>query len=149
MKNDKHERPWLEPYKWRPGQSGNPGGRPPESGSLTRALRQVGVKHASTRVELAKLAKELGMDPDEARNIDVIAGLIYDGITKLLLDTCDGKAGAGDKLVGLLQLLFKALDGEERHIRIEGPGDIQAALISVSRVLGFDTPPALPADKAE
>ena len=129
--------PWLVPYRWKPGQSGNPSGRPRESGSLAAALRRVGVKPAKTRAELTKLAEQLGMDPDETQNIDVVAGLIYDGITQLLIRTVKGNTRAGDKLVGLLQLLFKALDGDERHITVHGPGELEAALTSVSAVLGF------------
>ncbi len=129
--------PWLAQYRWQPGQSGNPSGRPRESGSLAAALRRVGVRPAKTRAELTKLAVQLGMDPDEAQNIDVVAGLIYDGITQLLIRTVKGNTGAGDKLVGLLQLLFKALDGDERRISLQGPGDLNAALTSVSAVLGF------------
>jgi hypothetical protein len=129
--------PWLAPYRWKPGESGNPSGRPRESGSLAAALRRVGVKPARTRVELTKLAQQLGMDPDETQNIDVVAGLIYDGITQLLIRTVKGNTGAGDKLVGLLQLLFKALDGDERRITLSGPGELGAALTSVSAVLGF------------
>ena len=129
--------PWLAPHRWKPGQSGNPTGRPRESGSLAAALRRVGVKPAKTRAELSKLAQQLGMDPDEARNIDVVAGLIYDGITQLLVRTVKGSTGAGDKLVGLLQLLFKALDGDERRITLSGPGELESALTSVSAVLGF------------
>ena len=82
-------------------------------------------------------APELGMDPDEARNIDVVAALVYEGITQLLVRTVKGDSKAGDKLVGLLQLLFKALDGDERRITLNGPSDLQAALTSVSAVLGF------------
>jgi len=129
--------PWLTPHRWKPGQSGNPSGRPRESGSLAAALRRVGVKPAKTRAELTKLAQQLGMDPDETQNIDVVAGLIYDGITELLIRTVKGSTGAGDKLVGLLQLLFKALDGDERRITVTGPGELEAALTSVSAVLGF------------
>ena len=129
--------PWLAPYRWTPGQSGNPSGRPRESGSLAAALRRVGVKPAKTRVELTKLAVQLGMDPEEAQNIDVVAGLIYDGITQLLIRTVKGNTAVGDKLVGLLQLLSKSLDGDERRITLSGPGELEAALTSVSAVLGF------------
>jgi len=129
--------PWLAQYRWQPGQSGNPSGRPRESGSLAAALRRVGIKPASTRAELTKLAEQLGMDPEEAQNIDVVAGLVYDGITQLLIRTVKGSAAAGDKLVGLLQLLFKALDGDERRITLTGPGELEAALTTVSAVLGF------------
>ena len=129
--------PWLAQYQWKPGQSGNPSGRPRESGSLAGALRRVGVKPAKTRAELAKIAGQLGMDLEEVRNIDVVAGLVYEGITQLLIRTVKGNTRAGDKLVGLLQLLFKALDGDERRITLSGPGDLEAALTSVSTVLGF------------
>ena len=135
--SDAGRSPWLAQYRWKPGESGNPSGRPRETGSLAAALRRVGVKPAKTRAELTKLAQQLGMDPDEARNIDVIAGLIYDGITQLLVRTVKGNNAAGDKLVGLLQLLFKALDGDERRIVLTGPGELQAALSSVSAVMGF------------
>ncbi len=143
--------PWLAPHRWKPGTSGNPSGRPRESGSLAAALRRVGVKPAKTRTELTKLAQQLGMDPDEARNIDVIAGRVYDGITQLLIRNVKGKTGAGDNLVGLLQVLFKALDGDERRITLSGPGDLEAALTSVSAVLGFKAefnPPPQPGDAA-
>ena len=129
--------PWLAPYRWKPGVSGNPSGRPRETGSLAAALRRVGVKPAKTRAELTKLAQQLGMDPEEACSIDVVAALVYDGITQLLIRTIKGNTRAGDKLVGLLQLLFKALDGDERRITLSGPGELEAALTSVSAVLGF------------
>ncbi len=136
--------PWLVPYRWKPGESGNPTGRPKESGSLAAALRRMGVRPAKTRAELTKIAQQLGMDPEETQNIDIVAGLIYDGITQLLIRTVKGNTGAGDKLVGLLQLLFKALDGDERRITISGPGELEAALTSVSAVLGFRAEVALP-----
>jgi len=129
--------PWLASHRWKPGQSGNPSGRPRESGSLAAALRRVGVKPAKTRADLSKLAQQLGMDPDQAQNIDVVAALVYDGITQLLVRTVKGSTTAGDKLVGLLQLLFKALDGDERRITVSGPGELETALTSVSAVLGF------------
>ena len=143
--------PWLAPHRWKPGQSGNPTGRPRESGSLAAALRRVGVKPAKTRAEINKLAEQLGLDSNEAQNIDVVAGLIYDGITQLLIRTVKGSTGAGDKVVGLLQLLFKALDGDERHITVSGPGELQAALSSVSAVLGFrpGNHPSVPGDRPE
>ena len=31
----------------------------------------------SDREEMAKIAQTIGLDPDEARNIDVVAGLFY------------------------------------------------------------------------
>jgi hypothetical protein len=136
--------PWLVPHRWKPGQSGNPSGRPRESGSLAAALRRVGVKPAKTRAELTKLAQQLGMHPEEARNIDVVAALVYDGITQLLIRTVKGSTGAGDKLVGLLQLLFKALDGDEKRITLSGPGELESALASVSNALGFKMPIPLP-----
>ncbi|NOT01718.1 MAG: hypothetical protein HOP29_13935 [Phycisphaerales bacterium] len=129
--------PWLAAHRWKPGQSGNPSGRPREAGSLAAALRRVGLRPAGTRAELTKIARQLGMNPDEARNIDVIAGLVYDGIIQLLIRTIKGQSGAGDKLVGLLQILLKALDGDERRITIAGPGELHSALASVSAVLGF------------
>jgi len=79
--------PRLVPYQWKPGQSGNQSGRLRESDSLAAALRRVGVKPAKTRAELTKLATQLGLDPEEAKNIDVVAGLVYDGITQLLIRT--------------------------------------------------------------
>lgn len=33
-------RPWLEPLKWKPGQSGNPNGRPAGSVGLARYIRE-------------------------------------------------------------------------------------------------------------
>lgn len=135
--SDSSKAPWLAPYQWKRGESGNPSGRPRESGSLAAALRRVGVKPAKSRAELTKIAQQLGMDPDEAQNIDVVAGLVYDGITQLLIRTVKGSTGAGDKLVGLLQILSKALDGDERRITLNGPGDLQSALSTVSAVLGF------------
>ncbi len=136
--------PWLKPHRWQPGQSGNPSGRPKESGSLALALRKVGVKPAKTRADLVKIAQQLGMDPEETKSIDVIAGLMYDGITQLLIRTVKGSSTAGDKLVGLLQILSKALDGDEKRITLNGPGELQSALNSVSAVLGFKAAPTHP-----
>lgn len=132
--------PWLAKYRWKPGQSGNPKGRPRESGSLAAALRRVGIRPAKSRAELIKLAQQLGMDPEEAQNIDVVAGLIFDGIIQLLIRTVKGNTRAGDKLVGLLQLLSKSLDGDERHIAISGPEETYDALAGVSAMLGFAPP---------
>lgn len=140
--------PHLIPHRWQPGQSGNPAGRPRETGSLAVALRKVGVKPASTRAELAKLAEKLGMDPNEAKHIDVVAALIFDGIAQLLLRTIRGELGAGDKLVGLLQLLHRALDGDERRITLSSAADLPGALASVSAVLGFRAEVARPLPSA-
>lgn len=134
----------LLPHVWKPGQSGNPSGRAKHSSSFTVALRRIGVKPAKTRAELAKLAEKLGLDPEEACHLDVIAGLMYDGIAQLLLRTIRGEVGAGDKLVGLLQVLHKALDGDERRITLSSAADLPGALASVSAVLGFRAEVARP-----
>jgi len=43
----------------------------------------------------------------------------------------------GDNLVELLQLFVKSLDGDEQRITLSGPGELEAALTSVSAVLDF------------
>jgi len=74
--------------------------------------------------------------------------MVYDGITQLLIRTVKGSAVAGDKLVGLLQLLFKAFDGDGKRITFHGPGDLQTALTSVSAALGFQAAVPSPPEKS-
>lgn len=133
--------PWLTPYRWKRGRSGNPRGRPKESGSLAAALRRAGVRPANSRAELIELAQQLGMDPEECRHIDVLAGLILECITQLLIRTIKGNHRAGDKLVGLLQVLSRSLEGDDPLAGGEyDPDAARRAVENVSRMLGLAPP---------
>lgn len=129
--------PWLASYRWKAGQSGNPSGRPRESGSLAAALRRVGLKSVQSRATVTRLAEQLGLDPKQTANIDVIAGLIYDAIMQLLVRTVRGQGGAGDRLVGMLQVLARSLDGDRSEITLNAPLELDAALANVSAALGL------------
>ncbi|MFO0836977.1 MAG: DUF5681 domain-containing protein [Phycisphaerae bacterium] len=133
----RHSAPWLASYRWKAGQSGNPSGRPRESGSLAAALRRVGLKSVQSRATVTRLAEQLGLDPNETANIDVIAGLIYDAIMQLLVRTVRGQGGAGDRLVGMLQVLARSLDGDRSEITLNAPLELDAALANVSAALGL------------
>jgi len=51
----------LEQYKWQPGQSGNPNGRPPNPLSLTNRLRQHLDEPASKYEHVCRIADKLGV----------------------------------------------------------------------------------------
>lgn len=61
-KGVKHPTDHLDGYKWKPGQSGNPAGRPKGSG-LTDSMRKYFQLKASKFKPAKEKAKELGMDP--------------------------------------------------------------------------------------
>lgn len=94
---------WLEPHQWKPGQSGNPGGRP---------------KTKQVRDALQKLVNELGLEPAvraiyaKAINGDVSA-------FREIADRLDGKVAqpvAGDDdlppIKTVLEVAWKSSGGE-------------------------------------
>ena len=103
----------LAEYKWKPGQSGNPSGRRKDVPSLAHALRRVGVHSAEMRADLVAAAEQMGLDPAKTHRVDILASLIFDCATQLLIRTMKGDDVPGDKLVGILQLILKAIDGDQ------------------------------------
>ncbi len=64
------------PLAWKPGQSGNPSGRP-KGASFATALAKQAATPVADREEMAKIARSIGLDPEQAQNIDVVAVFIY------------------------------------------------------------------------
>ncbi len=132
---------------FQPGQSGNPAGRRPGV-SFAAALGRQAVSRVRGREELERIAETIGLDAKEARSIDVVASLYFLVLCRLLLRAADRKGRADDRLVGMLQVLLKALDPQE--IRVSGPGGgpipIAVAVANVQAALGMqqDGTPALP-----
>ena len=72
------------PHRWAPGQSGNPSGRA-KGASFATALAKQSAAPVSDREEMTKIARTIGLDPDKARNIDVVAALFYAALSRSLL----------------------------------------------------------------
>src|SRR5262245_40905246 len=105
-------------HTWQPGKSGKPGGRP-RGASFASALARQAVTTVKDREEMAKIARTIGLNPDQARNIDVVAGLFYTVLARSMLRAATGSGRADERLVGMLQVLLKALDPTE--LRLAGP----------------------------
>ena len=88
---------------------------------------------------MTKIARTIGLDPDQARNIDVVAALFYAALSRSLLRAATGNGRADDKLVGMLQVLLKALEPSE--LRLSGPDGgpipIAAVVANVQSALGM------------
>ncbi len=99
------------------------------------------MKPVSDREEMAKIAKSIGLDPERAQNTDVVAALFYAALSRSLLRAATGNGRADDKLVGMLQVLLKALDPSE--LRISGPDGgpipIAAVVANVQSAIGMRT----------
>ncbi len=126
------------PYRFPPGRSGNPGGRRPGA-SFAAALARQAVAPVSDREEMEKIARTIGLDPAQAKNIDVVAGLFYVALCRLLLRATSNNGKADEKLVGMLQVLLRALDPAE--LRVSGPDGgpipIAAVVANVQSALGM------------
>ena len=94
---------------------------------------------------MARIARMIGIDPEEARNIDVVAALFYVVLSRSLLRASNSNGRADDKLVGMLQVLLKALDPSE--LRVSGPDGgpipIAAVVANVQTALGMRPADAL------
>jgi hypothetical protein len=132
-------------YRWRTGTSGNPRGRP-RGASFSAALARQAVTPIAGKDEMVKIATMIGLDPSQARNIDVVAGLFYTTLSRMLVRAASGSGRVDERVVGMLQVLLKALDPQE--LRVSGPGGgpipIAAAVANVQAALGMQ--PAWPAD---
>lgn len=90
----------LEPYQWKPGESGNPSGRPKESVSLVTKLRQYLTTH-----------------PTEANQ--VIESMVKQGklgnmiATKEMLDRIDGKVAETHRIEGELPIRLVFVPAQE------------------------------------
>ena len=85
------------------------------------------------------MARLIGLNPEEARNIDVVAALFYLVLCRALLRASGNGGRADDRLVGMLQVLLKALDPSE--LRVAGPDGgpipITAVIADVQTALGM------------
>ncbi len=106
-------------HRWAPGESGNNKGRP-KGASFAGALARHALAPVFDREEMAKIAQTIGLDPEEARSIDVVAGLFYVVLCRALLRASGAGGRTDDRLAGMLQVLLKALDPSE--LRVSGPG---------------------------
>ena len=102
------------PHRWEPGQSGNPSGRP-KGASFATALAKQAATPVADREEMAKIAKSIGLDPEQAQNIDVVAALFYAALSRSLLRAATGNGRADDKLVGMLQVLCSISSARSSH----------------------------------
>ncbi len=114
------------------------------SDSLTgRDLAEQASAPLSDREDMAKIAKSIGLDPEQAQNIDVVAALFYAALSRSLLRAATGNGRADDKLVGMLKVLLKVLDPSE--LRVTGPDGrpipIAAVVANVQSALGMRTNP--------
>lgn len=85
------------------------------------------------------IARTIGLDPEQAQNIDVVAALLYVALSRSLLRAATGNGRADDKLVGMLKVLLKALDPSE--LRVSGPDGgpipIAAVVANLQSALGM------------
>ncbi len=88
---------------------------------------------------MSKIAKSIGLDPEQAQNIDVVAALFYAALSRSLLRAATSNGRADDKLVGMLQVLLKALDPAELRLTSPdgGPIPIAAVAANVQSALGM------------
>ena len=77
------------PYRFSVGQTGNPRGRP-KGASFSAALSRQALKPVADREEMAKIARSIGLDPEQAQNIDVVAALFYAALSRSLLRAATG-----------------------------------------------------------
>ncbi len=126
------------PYRFPAGRSGNPAGRP-KGASFAAALARQALTPIAEREEMVRIARTIGVDPDQARNIDVVAALFYVVLARSLVRASGNNGRVDEKLVGMLQVLLKALDPTE--LRVSGPDGgpipIAAVVANVQAALGM------------
>lgn len=128
------------PYRFAPGKSGNPSGRP-KGASFAAALSRQAVAPVTDREEMAQIARTIGLDPKDARNIDVVAALFYTVLCRTMVRATNQNGRADERLVGMLQVLLRALDPAE--LRVSGPDGgpipIAAVVANVQAALGMQS----------
>ena len=68
--------PWLEPHQWKPGQSGNPGGRPPGILDRDEVKAQLGKFWQMSATEVEAIAQ----DPKATAGQRMLASIVLKGI---------------------------------------------------------------------
>jgi hypothetical protein len=94
--------PALEANLWKPGQSGNPNGRPKSPLSLTKLLREHLEKPASTYEPVARIAAKMGMAVDGRTVGDVL-------VLSIALHAVSSDRGAH------AQIVMDRIDGSTKH----------------------------------
>ena len=86
---------------------------------------------------MAKVARSISLDPEQARSFDVVAARSYAALSLLRSATSNGRAD--DKLAGIPNLLLKALDPSEFRATAPdgGPISIAAVVANVQSALGM------------
>jgi hypothetical protein len=85
QEQQKSNKPWLEQYKFQPGQSGNPGGRRKGSRNLTARLREIVEREAKDGKDYGDLVMEALVKAAKKGDVKAIA---------IMLDRIDGKLGS-------------------------------------------------------
>jgi len=97
---DPHKADHLAPYKWKPGQSGNPDGRPTGSISITETLKAYLRRHPD---QLEQIVIAL---VNEGRLGNIVA-------TKEMLDRIDGRVAERHKIEGELPVKLMFVPAQE------------------------------------
>lgn len=108
---------------WKPGQSGNPKGRPPASRALTEILRKAGNRRIPHN----------GMPKKRGRKY-ILADLIWQAVTLGEVTFPDGSTLEikGQAWLQVLQWLYRHIDGDApQHVKMEDISDYAAAAAAV------------------
>ncbi len=96
-RNNGHEN--IEPHKWKPGQSGNPKGRP-KTDSITKAIRKLlddGINGESLYEAIAKVAVQKALQGDRH-------------FWQFVIDRCDGKVADALNQSGEVEVVVRYED---------------------------------------
>jgi len=112
----------LQQYRWQPGESGNPAGRPVGSVSLPTLLRKHAEQLAGEVPYARKLADELGLDPSESTVADVV-------VRALVKRAIEGASSQSERLCW--EYLAGAVPQKIEHTDGDGLASRKAALQAI------------------